>query len=84
MLSEMTLIDWLGVLGSFVIAGAYLAVTRGWVDATRPAFNLLNLAGATLILWSLWYRPNAGAILIEVLWVGIAAMALLRWAMRRG
>ena len=84
MLSEMTLIDWLGVLGSFVIAGAYLAVTRGWVDAARPAFNLLNLGGAGLILWSLWYRPNAGAILIEVLWVGIALTALARWAMRRG
>ena len=84
MLSEMRLIDWLGVLGSFVIAGAYLAVTRGWVDAARPAFNLLNLGGAALILWSLWYRPNAGAILIEVLWVGIALTALARWAMRRG
>ena len=84
MLGEMTLIDWVGVLGSFVIAGAYLAVTRGWVDAARPAFNLLNLAGAAMILSSLWYRPNAGAILIEVLWVGIALMALLRWAMTRG
>ncbi len=84
MLADMTLIDWLGVLGSFVIAGAYLAVTRGWVDAARPAFNLLNLAGAAMILWSLWYRPNAGAILIEVLWVAIASVALFRWAMKRG
>jgi len=83
MLSEMTLIDWLGVLGSFVIAGAYLSVTRGWVAADRPAFNLLNLAGACLILWSLWFRPNAGAILIEVLWIAIAVTALIRWAFRR-
>lgn len=79
----MTLIDWLGVLGSFVIAGAYLAVTRGWVNAERPVFNLLNLAGAGLILWSLYYRPNAGAILIEVLWIVIAVTALMRWMMRR-
>lgn len=84
MLSDMTPIDWLGVLGSFLIAGAYMAVTRGWVDAARPAFNLLNLAGAGLILWSLWFRPNAGAIMIEVLWVGIAVTALVRWSMRRG
>lgn len=76
-LSEMTVIDWLGVLGSLLIAGAYLAVSRGWVDAQRPMFHLLNLGGAGLILWSLWYRPNAGAILIEVLWVGIALWALL-------
>jgi len=83
MLAEMTFIDWLGVLGSFVIAGAYLAVSRGWVDAERPAFNLMNLVGAGLILWSLWFRPNAGAILIEVLWILIALAALIRWMVRR-
>ncbi|MBT8417432.1 MAG: hypothetical protein KJO42_08320 [Silicimonas sp.] len=83
-LSDMTLIDWLGVLGSILIAGAYLAVTREWMDAARPAFNLLNLGGAALVLLSLWHRPNAGAILIEVLWVCIAVAALVRWAMRRG
>jgi len=82
LVSDMTLVDWLGVLGSFCIAGAYLAVTRGWVDAAKPAFNILNLIGAALILWSLWYRPNAGAILIEVLWVGIALTALLRYIFR--
>ena len=82
MLSDMTFIDWLGVLGSFVIAGAYLAVSRGWVDAERPLFNLMNLGGAGLILWSLWFRPNAGAILIEVLWIIIALAALIRYAMR--
>ena len=83
MLAELTLVDWLGVLGSFLIAGAYLAVSRGWVDAEKPAFNLLNLAGAALILWSLWFRPNAGAILIEVLWVLIALAALIRYALRK-
>ena len=83
MLSEMTAVDWLGVLGSFLIASAYLSVSRGWVDGERPAFNLMNLVGAGLILWSLWYRPNAGAILIEVMWIAIAVMALARWALRR-
>ncbi len=80
---EMTPIDWLGVLGSLIIAGAYLAVSRGWVAAERPAFNLLNLAGAVFILISLYWRPNAGAILIEVLWVIIALYALARYFLRR-
>ena len=83
MVSELTLIDWLGVLGSLLIAGAYLAVSRGWVDAQRAGFHLLNLAGALLILLSLVYRPNAGAILIEILWVLIAIAALARIAMRQ-
>ena len=79
----MTPIDWIGVLGSLVIAGAYLAVSRGWVNAENPPFNLLNLLGAAMILSSLYYRPNAGAILIEVLWVIIALIALASWALRR-
>lgn len=83
MLADFTFIDWIGVLGSFVIAGAYLAVSRAWVSPERPAFHLINLAGASMILLSLYFRPNAGAILIEVLWIAIALMGLARWATRR-
>ena len=36
-----------------------------------------------MILASLWYRPNAGAILIELLWIGIVLLSLLHWARRR-
>ena len=83
MLSDLTFVDWIGVLGSLVIAGAYLAVSRTWVDPERPIFQLMNLAGALMILVSLYYRPNAGAILIEVLWIAIALYSLTRWLMRR-
>ena len=83
MLSDFTFVDGVGVLGSLVIAGAYLAVSRGWVDARRPGFHLLNLAGALMILASLWYRPNAGAILIEVLWIVIALGTLWQWVRSR-
>ncbi len=83
MLADFTLIDGIGVVGSFLIAGAYFAATRGRLNAEGPAFNLMNLIGALFILWSLWYRPNAGAIMIEVLWCLIAASALIRWVLRR-
>ena len=82
-MDNMTFIDWIGVLGSFVIAGAYLSATRNWLAAEKPAFNLLNLTGAGLILWSLYYRPNAGAIMIEILWVMIALWALISWVLKR-
>lgn len=79
MLADLNVFDLLGVLGSFCIAGAYLAVSRGWVAAVRPAFQLLNLVGALLILLSLYFRPNLGAIIIEVLWVIIAVWSLISW-----
>ena len=50
---DMSLIDWIGVAGSLVIAGAYLAVSRGWVDPRAPRYHLLNLFGALMILASL-------------------------------
>ena len=84
MLSDLTFIDYVGIAGSLVISGAYLAVSRGWVGAERPLFQLLNLTGAIMILLSLYYRPNAGAIIIEVLWVGIAIFSLAAyWRKRR-
>lgn len=83
MFASLTVIDWLGVLGSLIISGAYLAVSRAWVDAQKPAFNALNLIGAALVLLSLWFRPNAGAIVIEVLWVLIAVYALARYWLGR-
>ena len=75
----LTLLDFIGVIGSFLIAGAYFAVSSKKMDATRPPFHYLNLAGATLILASLYDRPNAGAIMIEVLWVGIGIFALAKY-----
>lgn len=79
---NMSLIDALGVLGSLVIAGAYFAVSSGRISADRAPFHLINLAGAGMILLSLWFRPNPGAIVMEVLWSLIALGAL--WRIARG
>lgn len=76
MIEGLTMYDWVGIVGSLIISSGYLAVTRGWVDAQKPLFNLANLVGAVLILISLYTRPNAGAIIIEVLWLAIAIYAL--------
>lgn len=83
MFAEFTWIDWVGILGSLMIAGAYLAVTRGWVDPEKPAYNLLNLLGALFILSSLYFEPVPGAILIEVFWILIASSALFRYFTKR-
>ena len=78
MLEDIAIYDAIGIVGSLFIAGAHLAVTRKWLAADQPSFKALNLVGAGLTLISLWHRPNAGAgaVLIEVLWIGIAIMSL--------
>ena len=79
MIHDLTFIDWLGIFGSLIMSAAYLAVSRGWANARNPLFNLANLTGAGLVLTSLYDRPNAGAIIIEVLWVAIAVFALVQY-----
>ncbi len=80
---DLTLPDWIGIFGSLVIAAAYFAVSNGRMEATKPAFQGLNLIGAILVLVSLYSRPNPGAILIELLWACIAVIALLRFVLGR-
>ena len=79
MMADFNIFDAIGILGSLFISGAYMAISMQWMRAETPRFQLLNLMGAVLILWSLWHRPNAGAILIEVLWIGIALVALFNY-----
>ena len=76
MLEGIATYDAIGIVGSLFIAGPYLAVTRKRLAADQPSFQALNLVGAGLILISPQHRPNAGAVLIEVLWIGIAIMSL--------
>ncbi len=80
---DLTAVDYLGMVGSFLIAGAYFAVSAKHVDPDRPPFHIINLLGALFILVSLYYRPNAGAIMIEVLWVAIAVYALAKYMIKR-
>ena len=83
MLDGFTLTDAIGVIGSLTICSAYFGVSMGRLDAERTPYQLLNITGAALLLVSLYFRPNPGAILIEVIWVAIAAYSLIRiWAKR--
>ena len=77
------LIDWLGILGSLILAAAYFAVSNKIVNPDRPAYHSLNLIGSILILFSLYFKPNAGAILVEILWLMIACFALIKFFLHK-
>ena len=83
MFADFTVADGLGVIGSLCICSAYLAVSLGRIDAERLPYQLINITGAVLLLISLYFRPNPGAILIEVLWLAIASFGIARALMAR-
>ena len=80
---DFTFLDFVGIVGSLIICTAYLAVSLKRVDPEGIPFQASNGSGAILLLISLWYRPNPGAIVIEVLWLAIAGFAIGRALFRR-
>ena len=79
-------IDWIdavGLLGSTLFVIAFIYANRATVLDKRW-FNALNLAGAILLLWSLWHRFNLAAFVLEVVWGAIALVGLVAALRKRG
>ena len=80
---DFSFADAIGIVGSLTVCSAYFLVSRGRLDPERLPYHLTNLAGAALLLVSLYFRPNPGAILIEAIWVAIALTAIFGIVFRR-
>ena len=78
MWADFTFLDFVGVVGSLMICTACLAVSLRRVDPEGFPYHIANAAGAILLLISLYFRPNPGAIVIEVLWLAIAGFGIAR------
>jgi len=83
MWADFTFLDFVGIVGSLMICAAYLMVSLGRVNPEGFAFHIVNASGSILLLVSLYFRPNPGAILIEVLWLAIAGFGIARAILRR-
>ncbi len=76
---SLNFFDWIGILGSLLIAGAYYGVSNNIFSPKKLVYHLVNLIGSVLILLSLYYKPNPGAIMIELLWIFIAALGIYNY-----
>ena len=76
-------LDWIGIIGSLMIAGAYYGVSNSYLNPEKLPFHLINLLGSILILISLYFKPNPGAILIELLWIFIATLGIYNFYLKK-
>ena len=76
---SLNFFDWIGILGSLLIAGAYYGVSNNIFSPKKLVYHLVNLIGSVLILLSLYYKPNPGAIMIELLWIFIATLGIYKY-----
>ncbi len=74
----MTPSDLAGVVGVLLTLTAYAGAQIGRLEPRDLPALLLNLTGATLILWSLALRFNLASVLMEGAWAAISLFGVLR------
>jgi hypothetical protein len=76
----MGLHDLSGTIGVILIVGAYLLLQLDRVASNAPSYLIGNAVGAALILLSLSVEFNLSAFLMELFWLAISLLGLLRRA----
>ena len=70
--------DWIGMLGTLLVLGAFFLLQAGRIHGNRLAYQLLNLVGAACVLVSLWNKFNISVFLLEATWVAISIYGIVR------
>jgi hypothetical protein len=76
--------DIVGFAGVSFIVGTYFLSQIGRMNVTRPLYPALNGVGALLILYSLAHTFNAASFVIELFWLVISIVGLVRAYMKKG
>ena len=77
------LLNGLGFAGVSLLIGTYLMLQMGWMRVERLPYSVFNAIGAGLILLSLTVEPNKPSILIEVFWMLVSLLGVVRILSRR-
>lgn len=76
----MTVFRAIGLLGAAIYVVAYFANQHGWLKSQDWRFPTANLAGALLILVSLFAEWNLPSVVIEGFWAAISVYGLTKRA----
>ena len=73
--------DIIGTLGVALILLCYFLIQVGKLTAENLSYSVINMVGASLILFSLYYEFNFASVLIESFWVLISLIGISRYCM---
>ena len=84
-MSQLTLTfpDMIGIIGVFILLGAYFALSTDRLKAASLCYQFLNFLAAWLILFSLFYEWNTASVLIEIAWIIISMIGMLRIILKK-
>jgi len=74
--------DLVGFVGVSFIVATYFLSQIGRMEVNQPLYPVLNGIGALFILFSLYFTFNAASFVIELFWLAISIVGLVR-ALRR-
>jgi len=67
-----------GLVGVVLLLSAYGLLSVNKLSAKQISYQLLNLSGAVLILFSLMFHWNTASVLIEIAWITISLVGIYR------
>ena len=70
--------DLAGFIGVLLIVAAYLLLQLDKLPSSSPRYSLLNAVGALLIIFSLIFKFNVSAFIVEAFWFFISLFGLTR------
>ncbi|MHA1550221.1 MAG: CBU_0592 family membrane protein [Alphaproteobacteria bacterium] len=70
--------DYIGLFGVFLVVSTYLFMQIGRLDSKSKYFDLLNLVGSGCILFSLFFAFNLPSAVIQILWIIISVVGLIK------
>lgn len=80
----MTLLpSFIGMVGATMILLAYVLLQNKKMTTDGIWYTLFNLIGSLLILFSLFFDFNLPSLFIEIVWITVSVMALVRYFLKK-
>lgn len=67
-----------GWAGAILILASYVLLSAGRMEGRAPGYQLMNLLGAAGIAANSGYNGAVPSAVLNVIWMGIAVLALVR------
>ena len=75
--------DVIGTLGVAIIVITYVLLQTERIRSEHVAYSILNAAGASLILVSLYFTFNLPSLIVEFFWLLISLYGIGKYFVRR-
>tara|TARA_R110002073_G_scaffold76668_2_gene186171 strand:+ start:1033 stop:1302 length:270 start_codon:yes stop_codon:yes gene_type:complete len=77
------IIDTIGMVGTMLVVLAYFLLQLERTDPKGLAYNMINLVGAILLLFSLCFHFNLASFVIEIFWITASLIGLWKYLRRQ-